>query len=364
MSQFKGGDAFEGNQEANSFTSQHSVNGGTQVALPNIKLSWQKKFRSSLSLPVIVVIILFTLIGESQNSNFLNGPTWLNILTTASFTSIVACFEGFVLISGGLDLSVGAVFLTGAMVSAELAVKGFPLIVAILGALLAGAFVGAINGGLANYVGISPIIATLGTLFCTTAIVSTLSKGLAIGPLPDSFNRLAGGTWGPIPSVIFYAVGIALIAHVILRYSTFGMKIRAVGGNRLAVDALGLNAKRISMVVYIMTGLAAAFAGVLQCSYLGAGAPSYGSDLALQVIAAVVIGGVSVLGAVGEVSGMVIGCILLSLLSIGLLLLHFAGSMQDFVVGFVMVIAVSIDKIRRTFMFRVSRNDIKRAKSS
>ena len=335
-----------------------------QVALPNIKLGWKKKFRASLSLPVILVIVLFTLVGATKNANFLNGPTWLNILTTASFTSIVACFEGFVLISGGLDLSVGAVFLTGAMVSAELSIKGYPVPVAILGALLAGAVVGALNGGLANYVGISPIIATLGTLFCTTAVVTTLSKGLAIGPLSSSFSRLAGGTWGPIPTVIFYALGIALIAHIILRYSTFGMKIRAVGGNRSAVDALGLNAKRISMTVYIMTGVAAAFAGVLQCSYLGAGAPSYGSDLELQVIAAVVIGGVSVLGAVGEVSGMVIGCILLSLLSIGLLLLHFAGSMQDFVVGFVMVIAVSIDKIRRTFMFRVSRNDIKKAKNS
>lgn len=338
--------------------------GSNQVALPNIKLGWKKKFRSSLSLPVIVVIILFTLIGETKNSNFLNGPTWLNILTTASFTSIVACFEGFVLISGGLDLSVGAVFLTGAMVSAELSIKGYPVLIAILGALLAGAFIGAINGGLVNYVGISPIIATLGTLFCTTAIVTTLSKGLAIGPLPNSFSRLAGGTWGPIPTIIFYALGIAVIAHIVLRYTTFGMKIRAVGGNRSAVDALGLNAKRISMAVYILTGVAAAFAGVLQCSYLGAGSPSYGSGLELQVIAAVVIGGISVLGAVGEVSGMVIGSILLSLLSIGLLLLHFAGSMQDFVVGLVMVIAVSIDKIRRSFMFRVSKSDIKKAKNS
>jgi len=160
--------------------------------------------------------------------------------------------------------------------------------------------------------------------------------------------------------VVFIAVAVAVAAHVLLRYSTFGIKLRAIGGNRFAVDGLGLNARRISVIIYVVTGMVAAFAGVLEAAYLGAGSPTFGSDLELQVIAAVVIGGVSVFGAVGEVSGMVLGSILLSLLTVGLLLLHFAGSMEDFVVGLVMIVAVSIDRVRRSQMFRVSKRRMKK----
>ncbi len=331
----------------------------SDIEMPSTTLGLWLRVRSSLALPVIIVIVIFTLIGETQNSYFLSEATWVNILTSASFTSIVACFEGLVLISGGLDLSVGAVFLAGAMSAAELVQMGQSDIVAILGALLVGAVVGGINGTLANYVGISPIIATLGTLFCVTAIVTTRSGGLSIGPLPNRFTAISNSSWGPIPMVVFIAIGVALVAHILLRYSTFGIKVRAIGGNRVAVESLGLNARRISVIIYVVTGMAAAFSGVLEASYLGAGSPTFGSDLELQVIAAVVIGGVSVFGAVGDVSGMILGSILLSLLTVGLLLLHFAGSMEDFVVGLVMIVAVSIDRVRRSQMFRVSKRRMK-----
>lgn len=331
-----------------------------QVAIPSTSLSVKTRVKGSLSLPVAIVIVLFTVIGATQNSYFLNGNTWINILTSASFTSIVVCFEGLVMISGGLDLSVGSTFLAGAMTSAELIHTGHSDLVAILGALVIGAAIGAVNGVLANYVGISPIIATLGTMFCVAAIVTTLSGGLSIGPLPERFTAIGDSTWGPFPSVIFIAIGIALAAHVMLRFSTFGIKVRAIGGNRSAVTGLGLNAKRISTAVYMLTGAMAAFAGLLQASNLGAGSPTFGSDLELQVIAAAVIGGVSVFGAVGDIPGMVLGTVLLSLLTVGLLLLHFAGSMEDFAVGLVLIVAVSIDRIRRTQMFKVSLKKARR----
>jgi ribose/xylose/arabinose/galactoside ABC-type transport system permease subunit len=335
---------------------------GEAVVMPSTAMTFGSKIRGSLALPVLIVIVLFTLIGGTQNSYFLSGGTWVNILTAASFTSIVACFEGLVMISGGLDLSVGSTFLAGAMVSAELSARGHSTPVVVLATLCVGAGIGAINGVLANYVGIPPIIATLGTLFCVSAVVATLSGGLSIGPLPHRFTDIGSSTWGPIPSVVFWAIGVALIAHVMLRFTTFGIKIRAIGGNRIAAAGLGLNVRRISTIVYILCGVAAAFSGVLEASNLGAGSPTFGTDLELQVIAAVVIGGVSLYGAVGEISGMVLGSILLSLLTVGLLLLHFNPSMQDFAVGLVMVIAVSVDRLRRAVMFKVSSRDVQTSK--
>ena len=333
-----------------------AVDGAVIVDRPRTTMSLSNKVRGSLTLPVAVVIVLFTLVGSTQNSFFFSEATWINILTSSSFTVIVACFEGLVIISGGLDLSVGATFLAGAMVSAQLVHAGQSSVVAILVAVLTGAFIGLVNGVLSNFVGIPPIIATLGTLFCITAIVTTLSGGLSIGPLPSGFTNFGSSTWGPFPSVIFIALAVAIVAHVLLRFSTFGIKIRAVGGNRTAAVNLGLNAKRISTLVYVMCGMAAAFSGVLQASNLGAGSPTFGTDLELQAIAAVVIGGVSVYGSVGEVPGMVLGAVLLSQLTVGLLLLHFSGSMQDFAVGLVLILAVAIDRVRQSRMFRLSRS--------
>jgi ribose transport system permease protein len=324
------------------------------IALPSTALSFAQRTRGSAALPVLVVIGVVTLAGATKNPSFLDGATWVNILRTASFTSIVACFEGFVMISGGLDLSVGSTFLAGAMTSAAVVNAGQSDIIAFLATAGVGLGIGALNGFLADFVGISPIIATLGTMFGVSAVVTTLSGGLSIGPLPNRFGIIGQGSWGPVPAVVFYALGVALFAHVLLEYTTYGPKVRAIGGNRSATNNLGINVKRLSGSVYCITGVFAAISGLLQAANLGAGDPSFGSDLELQVIAAVVIGGVSVYGAIGTVPGMVSGCVLLSLITVAIALLHFSGTMQDFAVGLVMVIAVSVDRLRRSRMFRTS----------
>ena len=348
-------------ERANGSGSDAAHNVGVQgapVALPSVALPFGQRLRSSLALPVLVVVALITVLGGTRNSAFFSEATWINILRSASFTTIVACFEGLVLISGGLDLSVGSTFLAGAMTSAGVVQASQSDLVALLAALGVGAGIGAINGILANYIGIPPIIATLGTMFGVSAVVTTLSGGLSIGPLPDSFGVIGQGSWGPIPSVVLIAAGIAVATHVLLEYTTLGPKIRAIGGNRAAATSLGLSVKRLSCSVYIITGAFAAFAGLLQAANLGAGDPSFGSDLELQVIAAVVIGGVSVYGAIGTVAGMVAGCVLLSVLTIAISLLHFSGTMQDFAVGVVMIVAVTLDQVRRSRMFAMSRRKV------
>ena len=204
------------------------------------------------------------------------------------------------------------------------------------------------------YVATSPIIVTLGTLFAVTALVTTVSGGYPIRPLSNSFSSVGSSSLFHVPSLVFYAVGIAIVVHILLEYTTIGTRLRSIGGNRDAAISLGLPVRTLTIGVYVLSGCLAAFAGVLQASNLGAADSSFGSNLELDAIAAVIVGGVSVYGAVGSVTGMVAGGLLLSLLSIALVLLHYSGSMQPFVVGLVMIGAVSVDRLRRRRMFQVS----------
>jgi ribose/xylose/arabinose/galactoside ABC-type transport system permease subunit len=141
----------------------------------------------------------------------------------------------------------------------------------------------------------------------------------------------------------------------VLEYTTLGTQIRAIGGNREAASATGVNTQRLSTILYVLCGLFAALAGVLQASYLGAGDPTLGASLNLQAIAAAIIGGVSMYGSIGTVIGIVLGSVLLSVLTTGLILMRINPGMQDFVVGVVLIMAAGADRMRRQRMIRVSR---------
>jgi len=280
--------------------------------------------------------------------------TWSNILRASSFIIIVACFEALVLISGGLDLSVGASFLTGAMTAALIAQQTGSVALAFLGAVAVGFGIGTINGLLINWLKISPIIATLATMFAVSAIVITLSGGLAIAPLPDAFNQIGSAKWGMIPAIFICAIVIAIGVHIVLEYTDWGTRIRAIGGNKEAAQKMGINVALTSFLIYACTGAFSAVAGGLQAASLGSGSPTFGVGMELTVIAAVVIGGVSIYGAVGTIPGVVAGAVLLTLITVGLVLLRISGSLQDFYVGLVLVIAVVIDRFRKERMFKTS----------
>lgn len=340
---------------------------GTQAAAPSVvgpgttvvdraatTLSWRHRLMSSLALPVVSVIVLIVVLGSLWNPLFYSLATWSNILRSSSFIIIVACFEALVIISGGIDLSVGASFLTGAMTAAYIAQYQGSIPLAFAGALLVGLAIGLINGFLASWLLISPIIATLGTLFGVGAIVVTLSGGLAIGPLPDDFSQIGNINLGPIPGVFVYAILIAAGVHIVLEYTDWGTRIRAIGGNREAAIKVGINARRTAIAVYAMTGMFSALAGLLQAASLGSGSPSFGIGMELKVIAAAIIGGVSIYGAIGTMPGVVAGAILLTLITVGLVLLQISGSMQNFFIGLVLIIAVTIDRFRKERMFKAS----------
>lgn len=304
---------------------------------------------------VLVVIALFVAYGATRSPQFLDASTWINISRNAVFILIVGSFTTFVFVSGGLDLSVGSVFAVGAMTSAWLAFGGHSTVVAAIGGCLAGGVCGLVNGVLVNYASIPAFITTLGMLYAARSVVTFSTGGNPIGPLPDSFGVIGQTELGSFPLLVVYAGVVAVLAYVLLEKTTFGWSVRAVGGNREAANNAGINVRRVSTTVYALSGLSAGLAGMLIASRLGSGQPSLGTGFELQIISAVIIGGTSLFGGIGSIPGTVLGSLVLSILTTGLILLRIDPVLQDFVVGVIIVVAVGLDQLRRKRMFRAVR---------
>lgn len=334
--------------------SQSSSAPAEDVQLASTSQSMMVRFLLSPSLALGLVIAIFVLFGLTQSDQFANMQTWINILRNGSFIAITACFMTLVLVSGGLDLSVGSVLAAGAMTTGALTFNGYPIAIGLIAGVAVGAVVGLINGVIINYAGINAIIVTLGTLFAVRSLVVYVSGGNPIGPLPDSFVELVAGQLFGIPYIIYYAAAVAVLAYLILHTSTFGWAVRALGGNRDAARGVGIPARRVSTIVYVLCGASAALTGALLAGRLGASSPELGSGFELQVIAAAIIGGTSISGAIGTIPGTILGALLLSVLGTGLVLLKVDPTLQDFFIGVVLVAAAGLDQFRRRQMFKTS----------
>jgi len=324
----------------------------TGVGLATTQVSVRRRLLSSPATALALVIVVFVVFGATQTDRFLDGATWINILRNAVFLVIVGVFTTLVLISGGLDLSVGSVFVAGAVGAAAAADAGLPVLLSIALGTATGIVVGLLNGVLINYAGIPSIIVTLGTYFSVRSIVVALTSGNSIGPLPDEFTAIGQGDVLGIPNLIFFAIGIAILGHVLLQYANLGWSIRAIGGNRDASGRFGIRVRAVSTLVYVLSGASAAFAGVLMASRLSSGPPSLGAGFELQVIAAAIIGGTSLSGSIGSIPGTVLGALLLSVLSTGLVLLRVDPSLQNFAIGAILILAAGVDQFRKGRMFR------------
>ncbi len=324
------------------------------VDLASVTQSRWRRIASSSASALILVIIVFVLLGATQNEHFLDQQTWTNILRNAVFLVIVGAGSTIVMIGGGLDLSIGSVFAAGAVSAAWAAEAGWAVPVVFMFGISTGIAVGLLNGVLVNYASIPPIIVTLGTLFAVRSLVVTLSGGNPIGPLPDEFTAVGQGEFMGLPLLIIIAAIVAILMDILLERTNFGWTVRAVGGNREGARRVGINVVRVSLATYVLGGALAAFAGVLMASRLSSGPPSLGGGFELEVIAAVVIGGTSISGSIGSIRGTVIGAILLSVLTTGLILLRVDSTLQNLFVGGVVIVAAGIDQVRKKRMFRQS----------
>jgi ribose transport system permease protein len=301
---------------------------------------------------LLVLIAAFSI----DSPYFLTRANWLNTSSTATEVLLLAVGETFVICSGGIDLSVGAVLgfsgTAGAWVMATwFAGAHGPAIGAVAAGFAAtvilGGVFGALNGVLVAWAGIPPFVVTLGTLGIATGLGYLLNNGQEISAIPASvqtFGNTNLGGWVPVP-VLITAV-ITIWFGLTLARTRFGAYTLSIGDNREAVIRAGVNDRRYLVRIYLLSGLLAGVAGVLVMARLGAGSPASGATDNLNAIAAVVIGGASLSGGRGTIIGSVIGAAILAVLLTGLVLISVPPFWQEVAVGAILIAAVYIDRLR------------------
>ncbi|MEU4027546.1 ABC transporter permease/substrate-binding protein [Streptomyces anulatus] len=296
----------------------------------------------ALSALVVLVVAMSLLSGD-----FLTTQNLLNVGVQAAVTAILAFGVTFVIVSAGIDLSVGSVAALSATVLAWSATSaGVPVVLAVVLAVLTGIACGFVNGALVSYGKLPPFIATLAMLSIARGLSLVISQGSPIA-FPESVSVLGDtlGGWLPVPVLVMIAMG--LITALILGRTFIGRSMYAIGGNEEAARLSGLRVKRQKIVIYALSGLFAAVAGIVLASRLVSAQPQAAQGYELDAIAAVVIGGASLAGGVGKASGTLIGALILAVLRNGLNLLSVSAFWQQVVIGVVIALAVLLDTLRR-----------------
>ncbi|TFD47287.1 ABC transporter permease [Cryobacterium frigoriphilum] len=303
-----------------------------------------KRFLSNNGALVGLVVLCIALVIATPD--FLTGQNLLNIGIQASTVAVMAFGVTFVIIAGGIDLSVGSVAALSAMVSGWFFVSaGLPGGAALAAGLIAGLLAGVINGLASAYGKLPSFIATLAMLSVARGLTLVISDGRPIATAPQV--SFLGGSVGPVPVPIIVLVVTALIASFILNRTVIGRSMYAVGGNAEAARLSGLPVNRIIVTVFALAGLFAAVAGLLLAGRLDSAQPQAAAGYELDAIAAVVIGGASLAGGVGRISGTIVGALILVVIRNGLNLLNVTAFWQQVVIGLVIALAVGIDVLRR-----------------
>ena len=304
---------------------------------------------------IMLILVLFVSLATIVNPAFIAPKNIINILRSSGFTIICVVGMSMVLITGGLDLSIGSIYALGALMSA-IAMKdwGLPVPVGIAVGLLVGIVCGAVNGFLIVKTGIPPMIVTLGMQYALRGTVSVLTKGVPVYPLPDAFVNLEATKVFGIPIIVIIAILVVVVGHITLSRTYFGRSVYALGGNQEAARISGINIGRTKMFVYVLMGLLVAFAGIMTASRLGSAEPSTGTGLEMKVICGSIIGGISIAGGMGTMAGAALGAVFMEALTNSLTVMRISVYWQNVVFGVVMVLSVLLDLYKRSLIQRQS----------
>lgn len=311
-------------------------------------LSIRKKIMKdgSSEITICIAYVGLCLVFSVLSSNFLSIRNFVNIGIYSSIMGITAAATTLVLISGCIDISVGATMGLTGMISALLLKAGMPIAVAVLAALLAGAAVGAFNGLLVSKGKIVPMIATLASMSIVRGISYLTNGGISIVISNKSFTWLGRGYVGPVPFILIVIAFVYIGVHYLLRYTAYGRKLYATGANQRAGYLAGINTDRTILGVYILNGVFAGLSGVLMAAQSGAGLPAAGDTYEMTIISACVLGGTSINGGKGNVWGTLVGVLLLTTISNGLTMFGISSFWQQIIKGTILVAAVLIDAWR------------------
>lgn len=292
---------------------------------------------------IFVIFVLLFIVMASLSDVFMTKTNLINVGRQVSAEMITALGMTFVLIAGGIDLSVGSIVgLTGTLAAGLLYKNEMSLIMALPLALMAGSLVGLFNGIAVSKAKIPPFIVTLATLSIARGLSLLYTGGYPIYNLPQNFIYLGRGYILGVPVPILITLVIVAFAVILLGRSKFGRHVYAIGGNEEAARLSGIPVDRVKIMVYVLSGLAASITGILLSARLASGQPTLGQGLELDAIAATVLGGTSLFGGKGRLIGTVIGALFLGVLSNGLNLLGVSSFWQLILKGLVLLIAVVI----------------------
>lgn len=297
---------------------------------------------------VLIPLLAFVIIFYTLNPIFLSPNNVAAMLRAMSFIGVIAMGQTFLLITGAFDLSVGATAGLSAIICSYAMVNlNLPVPVAVIAGLATGAVVGLANSFVVLKLGVPAFIATLGMMNIAKGITYLISKGYTIYPLPESVKTF--GTAEPFNtswSFIFFVI-LAIIAGFVLSKTTYGRKLYAVGGNPEVARLAGISPAKIQLSGFVLVGMCSALGGMLLMSRIVTGNPTIGLGWEMNVIAGVVIGGVSLFGGAGSIPGAVIGLLIMQVVTNGLVVVKVDPYWQTVAIGLIMIIAVAIDIVRR-----------------
>jgi inositol transport system permease protein len=334
---------------------------GADAALPSRQAQGGSLINILSRFAPVIFLAFLMIVFAIIEPNFLKVNNLLQVARQVSITGLIAIGMTFVILTGGIDLSVGSLLALAGMAAAVVAKggtantlslgtsesTGYGVLAAVLAAIAVGVIGGFIQGTMITRLGVPAFVVTLGGLSAFRGATLLLSNGGPIAGFDDAYEwwgkaRLPEPEGIPVPVIIF--LGFAVLAHIVLRYTRYGRQVYAVGGNPEAARLSGLNVKLILLSVYVIVGFFAGLGGFVLSSRLGAAEAVAGTGYELTVIASVVIGGTSLFGGEGSVLGTVIGSILIGVLTNGLVLMNVSPYVQQIIIGMITVLAVGFDR--------------------
>jgi ribose transport system permease protein len=314
------------------------------------KVGFINQIMHSRETGIVGALVLMMVVLSILAPDFASKANLLNDARNLSFVGIVVLGQAMVMITGGIDLSVGSVWGLAAVASAAMMQAGVGVVPACALTLLISGAVGLFNGFCVTKLRMLPFVPTLATMSIARALALVVTRGKAVDgfrPDGDAFFMLGGGDFLglPVPFLIFLV--LAIITAIVLKRTVYGRQLYAVGGNERAATLTGLNVDRLKMSVYVVSSVLAGLAGIIEVSYLSSAISNQGLGKELSVIAAAVIGGTALSGGEGTVIGVFIGAVILEVLRNGLVLLGTDAYWQGVFVGSVIVLAVFIDQLRK-----------------
>jgi ribose transport system permease protein len=312
--------------------------------------SWLSRLVNTQTFWVLCAVLLACLYLSFATDSFATTKNLYNITRNVTFVAIIALGMTLVIITGGIDLSVGSVLCLCSMILGVTMHAGYGIEVGIAAAIATALIIGAFNGVLIAYLGFPPFVVTLGMLSIARSLAMVASGNTVVfefGPDHEKLLALGGGAWVfGIANPVLYMVILALITGFVLRWTRFGRHVYAIGGNEHAATLTGVPVKPIKVAVYMISALSAGVAGIIQTGWLGAITTNIGAGLELQVIAAAVIGGANLAGGIGTAFGAIVGAALIEVIRNSLGLLGINAFWQGTFIGGAIILAVLFDRIR------------------